>query len=54
VKRHHSSDRSGPVPRASAHPPCRRRTMTLALATLALGMILFALFFALIEACDRI
>ena len=30
------------------------RRMTLALGTLALGMALFALFFGLIAACDRL
>ena len=30
------------------------RRLTLALATFALGMVMFALFFGLIAACDRL
>ena len=38
--------------RARQRPPGRRSIM--ALATLALGMALFALFFGLVAACDRL
>jgi hypothetical protein len=35
-------------------PADERRKRMMALATLALGMILFALFFGLVAACDRL
>jgi len=39
----------------SLHSPrTNQRRLILALGTLALGMVIFALFFALVAACDRL
>jgi hypothetical protein len=39
---------------ASGRRPIVRRRMTMALATLVLGLSIFALFYGLVSACDRL